>query len=43
MERIKNEHIKEIMAVKGKPDIIDSIEKKDYNCMATSNGCRRRE
>ena len=28
MERIKNEHIKEIMGVKGKPDIIDTIEKK---------------
>ena len=28
MERTKNEHIKEIMGVKGKPDIIDIIEKK---------------
>jgi len=28
MERIKNEHIREIMGVKGKPDIIDSIERK---------------
>jgi hypothetical protein len=28
MERIKNEHIKKIMGVKGKPDIIDIIEKK---------------
>jgi hypothetical protein len=28
MERIKNEHIKEIMGVKEKPDIIDIIEKK---------------
>ena len=28
MEIIKNEHIKEIMGVKGKPDIIDIIEKK---------------
>jgi hypothetical protein len=28
MERIKNEHIKEIMRVKGKQDIIDIIEKK---------------
>jgi len=28
MERIKNEHIKEIMGVKGKRDIIDIIEKK---------------
>jgi hypothetical protein len=28
MERIKNEHIKEIMGVKGKPDTIDITEKK---------------
>jgi hypothetical protein len=28
MERIKNEYIKERMGVKGKPDIIDVIEKK---------------
>jgi hypothetical protein len=28
MERIKNERIKEVMGVKGKPDIIDIIEKK---------------
>jgi len=28
MERIKNEHIKEIMGMKGKPDIIDIIEQK---------------
>jgi len=28
MERTKNERIKEIMGVKGKPDIIDNIEKK---------------
>jgi hypothetical protein len=28
MERIKNEHIKEIMGVNGKPDIIDTTEKK---------------
>ena len=27
-ERIKNEHIKEIMGVKGKQNIMDSIEKK---------------
>ena len=26
MERIKNEHLKEIMGVKGKPGIIDIIE-----------------
>jgi hypothetical protein len=28
LERIKNEHIKEIMSVKGKPGIIDIIERK---------------
>jgi hypothetical protein len=28
MERIKIEHIKEILGVKGKPDIIHIIEKK---------------
>jgi len=28
MERIKNEHIKEIMRLKAKPDIIDITEKK---------------
>ena len=28
MERIKNEHIKEIMGVKEKPDIVDIIERK---------------
>jgi hypothetical protein len=28
MERIKNEHIKEIMGVRGKPDIVDIIGKK---------------
>ena len=28
LERIKNEHIKKIMGVKGKPDIIDIIEQK---------------
>jgi hypothetical protein len=27
MERIKNEHVKEIMGVKGKPDVTDIIEK----------------
>jgi hypothetical protein len=43
LEKIKNENIKEIMRVKGKPDIIDIIEKKDYNGMATSRGCQRRE
>jgi hypothetical protein len=28
LEKIKNEHIKEIMGVKEKPDIMDIIEKK---------------
>jgi len=28
MERIKNEHIKEMMGVNGQPEIIDIIEKK---------------
>jgi hypothetical protein len=42
LERIKNEHIKEIMGVKGKPDIIEK-KKKDYNGMATSRGCQRGE
>jgi hypothetical protein len=32
LERIKNEHIKEIMGVKEKPDIIDIIEKKRLQC-----------
>ena len=39
-ERIKNEHIKEIMGGKRKPDI---TEKKRLNGMATSKGCQRRE
>jgi len=43
MERIKNEHIKEIMRVKGEPDVIDIIERKKYNGTATSKGCQRRE
>jgi len=32
MERIKNEHIREIMGVKRKPDIIDIIEQKRLQC-----------
>jgi hypothetical protein len=28
LEKIKNEHLKEIMGVKEKPDIIDIIQKK---------------
>jgi hypothetical protein len=30
IERIKNEHIKEIMGVKEKPDIIDIIQRKRF-------------
>jgi hypothetical protein len=29
--------------VKGKPDIIDIIQRKGYNGVATSKGCQRRE
>jgi hypothetical protein len=32
LEKIKNENIKEIMGVKGKPDIIDIIQKKRLQC-----------
>jgi hypothetical protein len=32
LEKIKNENIKKIMGVKGKPDIIDIIEKKRLQC-----------
>jgi hypothetical protein len=39
---LKNEHIKEIMAMEVKPDIIDIIEMKKYNGMATSKVCQRR-
>jgi hypothetical protein len=41
MERIKNEHTKEIMGVKRKPDIIDSIEKKTpmvWPCQTDAGG-----
>jgi hypothetical protein len=38
MERITNEQIKKKMGVKRQPDIIDIIERKDYNSMATSKG-----
>jgi hypothetical protein len=31
LERIKNKHIKAIMGAKGKPDIIDIIDKKRLN------------
>jgi hypothetical protein len=44
LERIKNEHIKELMGVKEKPDIIDIIEKKRLQCgMATLKGCMKRD
>jgi hypothetical protein len=34
LERIKNEHIKKILGVKKKPDIIDIIERKDSSGIA---------
>jgi len=43
MEKTKNERIKEIMGVKGKLDIKEFIERKDYNGMAMLKGCQRRE
>jgi hypothetical protein len=43
IERIKNEHIKEIMGMKEKPDIIDIIERKSSSGMATSKGCKTRD
>jgi hypothetical protein len=44
LEKIKNENIKEIMGLKGKPDIIDIIEKKIlHSGVAMSGGCHRRE
>jgi len=32
MDRRKNKHIKEIIGVKGKPDIIDIVQKKRLRC-----------
>jgi hypothetical protein len=43
IERIKNEHIKEVMGVKEKPDIIDIIKRKSSSGMATLKGCKRRD
>jgi hypothetical protein len=43
LERIKNEHIKKIMGMKEKPDIIDIIEKKSPSGMDTLKGCKRRD
>ena len=43
MERITNEQIKEIMGVKGKPDIIDTIEKKRLLWYGQVKGCQRTE
>jgi hypothetical protein len=43
LERIKNEHIKEIMGVKEKSDIIDIIERKSSSGMATLKGYKRRD
>jgi hypothetical protein len=42
MEGIKNEHIKEIMGVKGKPGII-IIERKRLQWCATLKECKRRD
>ena len=42
MERIKNEHIKEIMGLKEKPDILDIIGKGSSG-MATLKGCKTRD
>jgi hypothetical protein len=41
MERTKNKGIKEIMGVKGKPDIIDSVEKKRLQWYGHLKGCQR--
>jgi hypothetical protein len=43
LERIRNEHIKEIMGVKEKPDFIDIIERKRLQWLATLKGCKRRD
>jgi hypothetical protein len=42
-ERMKKGHIKKVIGVKGKPDIIDIIEKKRLQWYATSKECQRRE
>ena len=43
MERKKKEHIKEILGVKGKPDIIDIIDRNRLRGTDTSKGCHRIE
>jgi hypothetical protein len=43
MGSLRNEHIKEIMGVKGKPNVIDIIERNDYHGMATTKGCQGKE
>jgi hypothetical protein len=43
MERVKNEHIKEIMGVKGSRISQRSQTRKDYSGLATSEGCQRKE
>jgi len=43
MERIKNEHIKEIMGVKEKPDIIDIIERKRLQWYGQVKRCKTRD
>jgi hypothetical protein len=40
MEGIKKEHIKKIMGVKGKPNIVEIIETKDYNGVSTQKDAR---
>jgi hypothetical protein len=43
LEKVKNENIKKIIGVNGKPDITDIIQKKDCNGMAKLSGCQSRE
>src|SRR5215510_8322760 len=43
LEKIKNERIKEIMGVKGKPDIIDIIEKKRLQWYGHIKDARRED
>jgi hypothetical protein len=43
MERIKNENIKEIMGVKGKPHIIEIIERKRLQWYGHVKKCQRKE
>ena len=43
LERITNEHIKEIMEVKEDPDNIDIIERKNFSGTDMLKGCKRRD